>query len=359
MLSFVLPTHNRPVELARTLARLGALDGAIDAEVIVVDNASVEPVSIPCRLANGWRALTLLKRTNVGAAARNDGVRLASGRWVIMLDDDSHPLDLGFIDAIKEAAPDVAAIGAEILLPGGKHESGGLPEVIVGCGAAIRRDVFLEVGGYDPAFHFYAEEYDLCAKLIRAGHRVIVDARFRVLHEKTPTGRDMNIVLARLMRNNGWVVARYAPTSGREAALSEVIARYAVIAKKERALAGYEAGLAELDATIAAQPRTPMSLGQWERFTGCTAARFALEAARDRIESRRVSVVASGKGAAIVESLVVQLGGTLVDGADAESLVIGTLSPGPLLDAMDAWTTDARPVIAPWDVRPTLMRRAG
>jgi GT2 family glycosyltransferase len=359
--SFVLPTRNRPVELARTIEHLGTMDPVVPAEVIVVDNHSQEPATLPARLPNGWRACTLRRPRNEGAAARNDGVRIASAKWIVMLDDDSHPLDMRFVDAIEDAEPDVAAIGAEILLPDGRHEQGGLPEVIVGCGAAIRREAFMTAGGYDPAFHFYVEEYDLCARFLLGGKRIIHDPRFRVLHTKTPTNRDMGVVLGRLMRNNGWVLRRYAPDRVFESCLRETIERYEGIARKEQALDGYERGLAEFRATVLDQRRVPMDDELWARFTGETAARATFTKERGLLAGRRVAVVEHGKAGLLIEKLVREFGGKLVAESEAETLVIGTLSPGPMLDAQVARISETRPVLAPWSfaARPVRLRRAG
>lgn len=361
VVSFVLPTRNRPQELAHTIAMLGAMEPTVPAEVIVVDNHSQEPATLPARLPNGWRACTLRRPKNEGAAARNDGVRIASAKWIVMLDDDSHPLDMRFIEAIEDAEPDVAAIGAEILLPSGGHEQGGLPEVIVGCGAAIRRDAFVTAGGYDPAFHFYVEEYDLCARFLLGGKRIIHDPRFRVLHTKTPTNRDMGVVLGRLMRNNGWVLRRYAPDRVFEAALRETIERYESIARKENAVEGYERGLAEFLATVNDQRRVPMDDEHWARFTGETAARATFTKERGLLAGRRVAVVEHGKAGLLIEALVREFGGKLVAEPEAETLVIGTLSPGPMLDAQIARVQETRPVLAPWSfaARPVRLRRAG
>ena len=188
-ISYILPTRNRPDALATTLAKLGDLprpehELAGGAEVIVVDNASDPSASIPCRLNNGLPIALIRRCTNDGAAARNLAANLARGQWLAMLDDDSHPLDCGHLHALAGVPAEVAAIGADIRLPDGSREAGGLPEVFIGCGVAIRRDAFLDAGGYDPSFHYYAEEYDLCAKLILRGGRIIHDSSFRVLHEK-------------------------------------------------------------------------------------------------------------------------------------------------------------------------------
>ncbi len=361
LVSFVLPTRNRPQELAHTIEKLGTLPPTIDAEVIVVDNHSREPASIAARLPNGWHACTLRRPRNEGAAARNDGVRIAGGTWIVMLDDDSHPLDMGFVDALIAAPGDVAAVGGEILLPNGEHEQGGMPETIVGCGAAIRREAFVAAGGYDPAFHFYVEEYDLCARLLLGGWRVVHDSRLRVLHTKTPTNRDMGVVLGRLMRNNGWVLRRYAPDSVYEPALRETIERYESIATKEGVLAGYRAGLDEFLATVDDQQRTPMDDGLWRRFSGEAAARAAFAQHRGMLAGRRTALVHSGKAAPLLERLICEWGGLRTSEHDAETLVIGTLSPGPILDAQRALAGEARPVLAPWSfaVQPAPMLRAG
>jgi GT2 family glycosyltransferase len=365
VISFVLPTRNRPEELARTIERLGALEPCVTAEVIVVDNHSKEPATVPARLANGWRACTLRRPRNEGAAARNDGVRIASGPWIVMLDDDSYPLDMRFVEALREAPADVAAIGAEVLLASGEHEQGGMPEVIVGCGAAIRREAYVAAGGYDHAFHFYVEEYDLCAKLLARGHRVTHDSRFRVLHAKTATNRDMGLVLGRLVRNNGWVLRRYCPEALYDAAMREILERYEAIATKEGVLDGYRAGLAELEATIANERRTPMSDALWQRFTGETAARPILERHRALIAGRRVALVSEGKAGPLLARLVTELGGIPSPERDAETLVVGTLSPGPVLDAIAARGHETRPVIVAWSMRDAAnglvheLRRAG
>ena len=243
MISYILPTRNRPGRLAETVAALGRLSGDDHAAfggaaVIVVDNASDPPADPPRKLSNGLPVETIRLRANEGAAARNRAARRAAGEWLVMLDDDSFPLDTAFLEVLATLPGDVAALGADITLPDGRREDGGLPEVFVGCGAAVRRGAFLDTGGYDPAFHFYAEEYDLCAKFLLGGHRVVHDGRLRVRHAKVDAGRDPNLILQRLVRNNSWIAQRYAPPERRLEQLGHTILRYSRIAIQERAAAG-------------------------------------------------------------------------------------------------------------------------
>lgn len=364
MISYVLPTRNRPAQLAHTLARLGALPSH-NAEVIIVDNAGDPPAHAPIVLPNGVPVRLIMLARNHAAAGRTAGVLAAdpSASWIVMLDDDSHPLNLEFLPLLASAKSDVAAIGAEISLPASsdgtlRRESGGLPEVFTGCGVAIRRSAWESSAidraklpaGYDPRFGFYAEEYDLAARLIQAGGRIIHDRRFRVAHEKTAAGRDMDAILRRLVRNNAWVMRRYAPSHCRAREIRRTITRYARIAMKERAEAGYLTGLAELAISIHAQPRLTMHREHWDRFTGLAACRQTLgESLRP---GERVALIALGKNDHVVRQALADLGARILDDPrDADVLVIATLSPGPMLDALDASNTHAHPgkprIIAP------------
>ncbi len=393
MIAYVLPTHNRHEVLAETLRQLAQLPPH-DAEVVVVDNASRPPIScatlsrgtgvspvrttveevgagapptpVPrlesSRLLNGLPIRILRLEENDGAAARNAGARAVGEdrRWLVMLDDDSCPLDLGYLDALNEAPPDVAAVAAEIFLAGGQREAGGLPEVFIGCGVAVRRDEFLHEdksipAGYDPDFHYYVEEYDLAARLLLRGRRVVLDRRFRVEHRKVATGRDMNAIVRRLARNNGWVTQRYAPgpISAVQREIRRMLARYKAIAQKEDATVGYAMGRTELAWTLRRQPRRAMSPALWDRFTGLAECRASLKAAMIESPFDTACLVRRGKNDHLVESVLNELDVKIVETPEAaQAWVIGTLSPGPLLDAWDELMPTARKhgvrLISPW-----------
>lgn len=398
MLTYIIPTRDRPERLTLTLAALAKLDARaherIDgAQIIIVDNASRFPVVAPDRLPNGIPVRVIYRTANEAAAGRNAGAAAAPAgpdSWLLMLDDDSYPMDTAFIDDILAAAgtdgpsPDpsdlpIGAVAAEVFLPPTaaeaseehmqeKHEAGGLPEVFIGCGVAIRRDLFLQLGGYDPSFGYYAEEYDFCAKLLLAGYRVVWSRRFRVMHHKDAQGRDMDEILRRLVRNNGWVALRYAPEVHRCATLAETVSRYFDIARREKAVAGYQVGLQELKASMDTQPRAEMSEALWDRFTGLAAARSWLAHALAGLDScseggaafragrPRVALVDPGKNVWAVRQALEELGAHVVDpGSDRDrdnflASVIGTLSPGPMLDSARR-LLGARPranILTPW-----------
>ena len=361
MITYLLPTRDRHETLRRTLEALGSLSAEAHesiggAEVIVVDNASTPPVTFSNRLSNGLPLRIIRLETNHGAAARNIGAQASPGEWIIMLDDDSHPTNENHLGALMEAPRDVAAIGAEIFLPDGRREAGGLPEVIIGCGAAIRRERFLDVGGYDPTFDYYAEEYDLCAKFLLKGWRVVHDRRFRVLHEKIATHRDMNRILHRLVRNNGWVTRRYSPPDVQQVELENIISRYAGIAVKEHAACGFAQGVADLLQTLPIQPSRTMSTELFDRFTGLAHVR-AMFVDEPRLRApNTVAIVDEGKNANIIRQALCDFGAQLIDDErEADVLVIGTLSLGPMIDAWERRTnhpaTAGRLVLCPWTLQ--------
>jgi glycosyltransferase involved in cell wall biosynthesis len=86
--SVVVPTHNRPHELA--LAVRSVLGQTLrDLEVVVVDDGSRTPVDLNAAgLADG-RVVLLRHETPQGVAqARNAAIAAARGEWVAFLDDD-------------------------------------------------------------------------------------------------------------------------------------------------------------------------------------------------------------------------------------------------------------------------------
>jgi hypothetical protein len=351
MIAYVFPTRDRHDDVRRTLLAIEALGSHATvggAEVIIADNAGAIPLDLPGALRNGLPVRVLERETNEAAAARNACVHAASSlvEWIIMLDDDSAPLDGGLFDAIRDAEPDVAAIQAEIVLPHdrsepARHESGGLPEVFIGCGVAIRRRVFEELGGYDATFDYYAEEYDLAARMIGAGYRIGYDARFRVLHRKVAANRDFGRIVRRLVRNNAWVQMRYAPASNVLGDVWETMSRYAAIAWKERVLRGYARGVLDLLATVTDQVRAPLTRGHYDRLTGLAHARDAIGHAMAEKEFASAAVIAAGKNARLVMQALKERGvacrmvrpGQEDVAERADVIVVGTLSPGPMLDA--------------------------
>lgn len=363
MISYIVPTRDRPSDLARTLGAIGRLvehDESSEryepGEVVVIDNGSRNVPVAPRRLPNGVPVKMIVLDGNHGAASRNVGACRAhpDSDWLVMLDDDSHPLDGRFIATLRSTPADVGIVTADIHLPAqDRREDGGLPEVFVGCGAAIRRELFDKAGGYDARFEYYVEEYDLSARAIGLGYRTMFEPRFRVDHHKSPGGRDMNRIISLLLRNGSWVMQRYAPEADRREQLREIRRRCRLIADLEQAREGYIRGLGLARETLRSQERRPLDRTHFDRFTGLWHAREALRRAHENERFGTCAVVARGKNAWVVDRALAELGVEVVPVEKAEALVIGTMSPGPMLDALGKFQGRGR-VIAPWSVAETV-----
>lgn len=84
----VVPTHGRQAFLPDALASVLA-QGVADLEVVVVDDASPEPVVLPPPFGTDPRFVLVRRDANGGpGAARNTGVAAGGGRWFAFLDDD-------------------------------------------------------------------------------------------------------------------------------------------------------------------------------------------------------------------------------------------------------------------------------
>jgi glycosyltransferase involved in cell wall biosynthesis len=91
--SVVIPTYKRLPMLLRVLDALDAQDGAPDFEVIVIDDGSGDETSsvMAARSAKNY-ALMFRSQPNSGPGrARNHGVSLATGRYILFIGDDTVP----------------------------------------------------------------------------------------------------------------------------------------------------------------------------------------------------------------------------------------------------------------------------
>jgi GT2 family glycosyltransferase len=72
----------------------------------------------------------------------------------------------------------------------------------IGFAHLLRRSLFLELGGYQEAFHFYGEEKDYCLRLLNAGYCVVYMPGARVAHVPDPSGRNPVRYLRHVIKND-------------------------------------------------------------------------------------------------------------------------------------------------------------
>ncbi|MGW5433055.1 glycosyltransferase family 2 protein [Streptomyces sp. NPDC004059] len=199
-------TRDRPASLLRTLDALAELPER--PPVIVVDNSRDDSTR---RSVRTHPAVTRLLRpaANTGALGRNLAVRHARTPYVAFSDDDSwwspgslgraadlldgHPR-LGLLAARTlvgdEAADDpLNAVLAESPLPSEPDLPGRPVLGFLGCASVVRREAFLDAGGFHPLLFFGGEETLLAYDLAVAGWGVVYEPALRARHLPETDGR--------------------------------------------------------------------------------------------------------------------------------------------------------------------------
>ena len=200
-LSIIVPAYNNCDDLARCLSALHA-EASPTSELIVVDDASIDATS-RVAAARGAQVLRLEKNSGPGAA-RNLGAAQAVGEVLLFVDADV-VVAAGTIDLVIQAFaadPGLAALFGSYdddpeapflvsryrnLLHHFVHQAGETEAATFWAGlGAVRRAVFLAVGGFDAA-RFprpSIEDIELGYRLRRAGHRIRLDKDLQGKHLK-------------------------------------------------------------------------------------------------------------------------------------------------------------------------------
>jgi GT2 family glycosyltransferase len=216
---------------------------APDFETLLVDNASSDGSAAFVREA--YPAVRVHETAaNLGfAAGNNEGARVARGRLLVFLNNDTVPepdwlarltgalsVRPGFALATSrivsmDAPVVIDSAGDGYLRAGGafKHGHGAAPgayaesrEVFGACGAAfaIRREVFAALGGFDESFFMVYEDVDLSYRARLLGHRCWFAADAVVRHKVSGTlGRQSPMAVYYGQRNLEWAWLKNTPAS--------------------------------------------------------------------------------------------------------------------------------------------------
>lgn len=215
MTSVIVLNYNGRPHLERCLAAVARQDDSLW-EAILVDNASVDGSVAYVQERFPFVRVVALDHNAGFAAGNNAGARIAAGRHLAFLNNDTEA-DAGWLRALRGALdrhPEAGLATSRIVFmrdrslvdsagdgftrSGGAFKRGhGGPvtgvlesrEVFGACGAAfmIRREVFDELGGFDEDFFVSHEDVDLSYRAQLHGYRCLYVADAVVAHAGSAT----------------------------------------------------------------------------------------------------------------------------------------------------------------------------
>jgi GT2 family glycosyltransferase len=191
----VIVTKDRREEAERAVRSAIAQEGPV--EVIVVDDGSSDGTAQEIA-AEFPSVRTVRNEASAGyIVRRNEAAKLASAPLIVSIDDDAEFVEP---DTVMRLLPlfDDQRVGAVALphvdLLQGDHVIQGAPdgaELFVtscfrGTAYAVRRELFLGLGGFRQSLFHQGEEQDLCLRLLAAGGLVAIARTAPVLHHASP-----------------------------------------------------------------------------------------------------------------------------------------------------------------------------
>lgn len=217
-LSVVILNYNVRYFLQQCILSVQRATKNIEAEIIVIDNASSDD---SCTMIKElFPNITLIEnKENVGfSKANNQAVKVAKGEYVCILNPDTAVAEGTFEKClgISESSKKIGAIGVYLLdgtgnfLPESKRNvptpfisllkilgftkkyyasklsekaTGSVP-VLVGAFMFLKREVYNQVNGFDEDYFMYGEDIDLSYKIEQAGYKNHYIGSTETLHYK-------------------------------------------------------------------------------------------------------------------------------------------------------------------------------
>jgi len=257
----VLVNHDSPEDTAACVSSLET-SRDLDLDVVVVDNSSSDESLSGLRQAVGDRVRVVSSGANLGyAGGSNVGIRLCLERgnefvWLLNPDTRVEQDTLATLLAHLRAVPDCGVVGPRLVHPavgttpetiwfdGGivdleragetRHVHQNKPtakappprvrevDYVTGASLLARRSVFETVGLLPEDYFLYFEETHWCQDVRRAGWRVMIDQRARMVHHRRSAGDLPSTYHLYYMTRNRYLFAQRALGLDGEAALAQL-----------------------------------------------------------------------------------------------------------------------------------------
>lgn len=231
-LSIIIVSYNTNEVLRECLASVfGTIDNSVDAEIIVVDNASSDG---SCEMIRKEFPETILieNKKNVGfSKANNKGVEKSSGKYVLFLNSDTLVYKNSIIEILKflDNTKDAGAVTCKVELLTGEiddasHRAFPTPwnaltyfsglskifpssklfggynlgwlnmketheiEALAGAFMMVKRQAGDMAGWWDEDYFWYGDDLDFCYRLKEKGWKIYYVPTVKILHYKGVSG---------------------------------------------------------------------------------------------------------------------------------------------------------------------------
>ncbi len=208
--AIVIPIRDRLELLVDLLRSIEENTGPRARSIVIVDNCSTDPQTLAFLESCGHRVVRHPQPFNFSAIV-NHGVREAGdAEHVLLLNNDMVVRTPTWLDAMLEHSqrPDVGAVGARLLLPGGgvQHEGvrvGGENQpadnldlsqyfgmglctrtvsAVTGACLMVKRSLWEQVGGFDVRLRVMYNDVDFCLRLRERGYRNVYTPLAELVH---------------------------------------------------------------------------------------------------------------------------------------------------------------------------------
>jgi len=228
--SVVILSWNSTEALADCLVSLPCGFSSPSYEVIVIDNGTRTLPPAALRFQFPWMQLVVNRKNRGVAPARNQGMRLTRGQYIILLDDDTlvKPAAFDRLLAYMDTSPEVGLCGPKLVdahgdlqlscrlfptlsdklarrfpfafaqrisreaeLADWDHRSVREVDYMIGACQVIRRAALAAVGLLDERIFYGPEDVDLCLRMRQAGWRVVYNPNAVVVHRERRIARSV------------------------------------------------------------------------------------------------------------------------------------------------------------------------
>ena len=222
-ISIIIPNQDHTEDLQRCVETIINKSSYKNFEIIIMENGSVEEETFTLyeKLKKlDWIKVTTWDKPFNFAAINNAGVRYAEGDVLLFLNNDTEVINSDWLERMLEHAlrKDIGGVGAKLYYPDDtiqhagviigiassaghshKHAPRQSPgyfrrlEVIQNVSAVtaaclmIRKEVFLEVDGFDERYTLAFNDVDLCLKIREKGYLVVWTPYAELYHDESKT----------------------------------------------------------------------------------------------------------------------------------------------------------------------------